>query len=175
VATTEFKPIGVTLDVSPRVTHLNDIIANISAKQSSVSGLTDTGVPIEDKREAETTLTVKDGQTIFIGGLRNHADRLEVSKVPVLGDVPVINFLFRNTRSEKTNTELMVFLTCHVLGDRCCRILRPASRKPTTSSDSLPRGAGFAAGACSVRWRSLASMRDPDVEMAPGEVSRARG
>ncbi len=116
VATTEFKPIGVTLDVSPRVTHLNDIIANISAKQSSVSGLTDTGVPIEDKREAETTLTVKDGQTIFIGGLRNHADRLEVSKVPVLGDVPVINFLFRNTRSEKTNTELMIFLTCHVLG-----------------------------------------------------------
>jgi type II secretory pathway component GspD/PulD (secretin) len=117
VSTTEFKSIGVTLDVTPRVTHENEIIAEIDAKQSSVSGLTDTGVPIEAKREAKTTLNVKDGQTIFIGGLRRHDDRLEVNKVPVLGDVPVLNFLFRNTKGEKVNTELMVFLTCRVMGE----------------------------------------------------------
>lgn len=117
VATTAFKPIGVTLEVEPRVTHNNEIIAHILAKESSVSGLTETGIPIEDKRQAETTLNVKDGQTIFIGGLRNHSNRLGINKVPVLGDVPVLNFLFRNTRAEKTNTELMIFLTCHVLGE----------------------------------------------------------
>jgi type II secretory pathway component GspD/PulD (secretin) len=116
VSTTEFKPIGVTMQVTPRVTHTNEIIADLEAKQSSVSGLTETGVPIEDKREATTTLSVKDGQTIFIGGLRNRSDRLEVNKVPVLGDVPILNFLFRNTSTEKVNTELMIFLTCHVMG-----------------------------------------------------------
>lgn len=117
VATTEFKPIGVTLEVSPRVTHNNDIITEVQAKQSSVNGITETGVPIEAKREASTTLSIRDGQTIFIGGLRRHDDRLEVNKVPVLGDIPVVNFLFRNTKGEKVNSELMIFLTCRVLGE----------------------------------------------------------
>lgn len=118
VASTSFKDIGVTLDVTPRVTHENDILIEVQTKQSSVSGLTETGVPIEEKREAQTSLRVQDGRTIFIGGLRNVTDRLEVSKVPLLGDIPVVNFMFRNTDTEKINTELLVFLTCSVLGEQ---------------------------------------------------------
>ncbi|MFA6244376.1 MAG: secretin N-terminal domain-containing protein, partial [Candidatus Hydrogenedentales bacterium] len=117
VASTEFKPIGVTLEVTPRVTHDNSTIVNVQAKQSSVSGLTESGVPIEDKREAETTLRAQDGRTIFIGGLRNVTDRLSVSKVPVLGDIPVLNLAFRSRDLEKINTELMIFLTCRVMGE----------------------------------------------------------
>lgn len=117
VASTEFKPIGVTLEVTPRITHTNDTIVEINAKQSSVSGLTETGVPIEDKREATTTLRAENGKTIFIGGLRNVSDRLNVSKVPVLGDIPVLNFMFRNTDTEKVNTELLIFLKCNVLAE----------------------------------------------------------
>jgi general secretion pathway protein D len=104
VASTEFKDIGVTLNVTPRVTHEDTIIVDVAAKQSSVSGLTETGVPIEDKREASSTLSMPNGSTIFIGGLRNYSDRLEVSKIPLLGDIPVINFMFRNTDVEKINT-----------------------------------------------------------------------
>ncbi|MCC6796713.1 MAG: AMIN domain-containing protein [Candidatus Hydrogenedentes bacterium] len=115
VASTEFKPIGVTLDVTPRITHTNDTIVLIQAKQSSVSGLTETGVPIEDKREAQTTLRAQDGRTIFIGGLRNTSNVLNVNKIPVLGDIPVLNFMFRNTNAEKQNTELLIFLTCRVM------------------------------------------------------------
>ncbi|NUM52175.1 MAG: AMIN domain-containing protein [Candidatus Hydrogenedentes bacterium] len=115
VASTEFKPIGVTLDVTPRITHTNDTIVLLQAKQSSVSGLTETGVPIEDKREAQTTLRAQNGRTIFIGGLRNTSNNLNVSKIPVLGDIPVLNFMFRNTNVEKVNTELLIFLTCHVM------------------------------------------------------------
>jgi type II secretory pathway component GspD/PulD (secretin) len=115
VATTEFKPIGVTLEVTPRITHDNATIVQVAAKQSSVSGLTETGVPIEDKREAESTLRVNDDRTIFIGGLRNISDRISVSKVPILGDVPLLNILFRNNDLEKVNTELLIFLTCHVI------------------------------------------------------------
>lgn len=115
VASTEFKPIGVNLEVTPRVTHDNDIVVQVLAKQSSVSGLTETGVPIEDKREASTTLLTSDGRTIFIGGLRNVSDRIDASKLPVLGDVPLVNFLFKSTDIEKINTELLVFLTCTVV------------------------------------------------------------
>jgi type II secretory pathway component GspD/PulD (secretin) len=115
VATTNFKDIGITLTVMPRVTHDNHIIVDLDAKQSSVSGLTETGVPIEDKREATTTLTVADGQTIFIGGLRNVSDRLDTNKIPVLGDIPVLGFMFKNTAAEKIHTELMIFLTTHVI------------------------------------------------------------
>jgi type II secretory pathway component GspD/PulD (secretin) len=117
VATTEFKPIGVSLMVTPRVTHEDDIIVDVEAKESSVSGLTEDGIPIEDKRLARTTLLTNNGKTIFIGGLRNISDRVDVSKIPLLGDVPVVNFMFRSTDIEKIHTELMVFLTCHVLGE----------------------------------------------------------
>ncbi len=117
VASTEFKPIGVTLEVTPRVTHDKSTIVEVQAKQSSVSGLTESGVPIEDKREAQTTLRAQDGRTIFIGGLRNVTDRLSVSKVPVLGDIPVLNLAFRSRDLEKINTELLIFLTCRVMGE----------------------------------------------------------
>ncbi len=116
VASTSFKDIGITLEVTPRVTHSNDIIAEILAKQSSISG-TANGIPIEDKRETATTLKTADGRTIFIGGLRRVDDQLQANKVPVLGDVPIMNVLFRNTQVNKTHTELLVFLTCRVVGE----------------------------------------------------------
>lgn len=117
VATTAFKEIGIELNVRPRVTHDNDIIVTLDAKQSSVSGLTADGIPIEDKRVAQNTLRTSDNRTIFIGGLRNINHQMDVSKIPVLGDVPVVNFLFRSTDIEKTHTELLIFLTCHVIGE----------------------------------------------------------
>jgi type II secretory pathway component GspD/PulD (secretin) len=117
VSSTEFKEIGIQLTVTPRVTHENDILVELNTKQSSISGLTGDGIPIEDKRVADTTLRMKNGRTIFIGGLRNINDRTDVSKIPVLGDVPIINFMFRTTDKEKIHTELLIFLTCNVIED----------------------------------------------------------
>lgn len=137
VATTEFKDIGVTLEVTPRVTHEDDTIIAIKAKQSSVSGLTETGVPIEDLREAETTLRAEDGRTIFIGGLRNVSDTHAVSKVPVLGDIPLLNVVFKNSDIEKVNTELLIFLTCKVLGDNLPE-LSPSHQREYDKLDAAP-------------------------------------
>ena len=117
IGSTKFKEIGTILEVTPRVTHDNNIIAEIDAKESTVVGFTVTEVPIEAKRQAQTTLRLADGQTIFIGGMRSFEDRLIVRKTPILGDIPILNFLFTNKRSEQTNTELMIFLTCNVLPD----------------------------------------------------------
>ncbi len=117
IGTTKFKEIGTILTVTPRVTHDNHIIAAIEAKESTVVGFTSAEVPIEAKREATTTLRLRDGQTIFIGGMRSYEDRLTVRKTPILGDIPILNFLFSHKRSEQTNTELLIFLTCSVLPD----------------------------------------------------------
>jgi len=138
VATTEFKDIGVTLMVTPRVTHENDTIVEIQAKQSSVSGLTETGVPIEDLRQAQTTLRAEDGRTIFIGGLRNVSDTHTVSKVPVLGDIPLLNIAFKNTNIEKVNTELLIFLTCRVLHDPMSD-LTPSHQREYDKLDATPK------------------------------------
>ncbi len=138
VASTEFKPIGVTLQVTPRVTHDDDIIVDVQTKQSSISGITETGVPIEDKREASTTLLTSNGRTIFIGGLRNVSDRLDISKLPVLGDIPIARFLFSQNDVEKINTELLVFMTCNVV-DKELPELSPEQRARHDKLDTVPQ------------------------------------
>ena len=137
VASTEFKPIGVTLEVTPRVTHENDIIVDVQTKQSSISGLSETGVPIEDKRQASTTLLTGNGRTIFIGGLRNVSDRIDISKLPVLGDIPIAKFLFSQNDVEKVNTELLVFMTCKVV-EKELPELSPELRLRHDKLDSVP-------------------------------------
>ena len=115
VASTAFKNVGITLEVTPRVTHNNDILVDLNTKQSSISGFSADNVPIEEKRVAMTTLRTTDNRTIFIGGLRRVDNTTDIRKLPVLGDVPVLNFMFRSNTINKTHTELLIFLTCHVI------------------------------------------------------------
>ena len=114
---TEFKPIGTTLEVTPQVTHDNHIIATISAKESTSSQVVN-GVPVEDLRQIDTTPHIASGQTIYVGGLRKNNDTVSIRKVPVLGDVPVVNFLFRSNQRSETVNELLIFLTCSVIEDQ---------------------------------------------------------
>ena len=117
MTSTAFKDIGTVLEVTPQVTHDDHILVDVMAKQSSVSRYATNGVPVEAKREASTSLRARNGQTIYIGGLRRLDELNDVEKVPILGDVPVMNFMFRhNTRTEKC-TELLIFMTCNVLPD----------------------------------------------------------
>lgn len=113
---TEFKPIGTELTVTPTVTHDNHIIAKILAKESTSSQEVN-GIPVEDKRQIETTPHIASGETIYVGGLRKNNDTVSIRKIPLLGDVPVMNFLFRSNQRNETINELLIFLTCTVLGD----------------------------------------------------------
>lgn len=118
---TQFKEVGTVLEVTPSVTHDRHIILNLDAKESGTLGEFQ-GVPIEDKRSLETTLRIASGQTIFVGGLRKKDMDTTVRKVPVLGDIPVMNFLFRsNSRSERVN-ELLIFMTCDILDEDLPRL-----------------------------------------------------
>lgn len=113
---TSFKDVGTLLEVTPRVTHDDHIISEVNVKESNTSG-TFNNVPIENKRELSTSLRMANGQTVFMGGLRKNGDELNTRKVPVLGDVPVVNFLFRNNKKTDRKNELVVFLTCNVVKD----------------------------------------------------------
>lgn len=113
---TRFKDIGTVLTVTPRVTHDNHIIVDIAGKESGTAGEFN-GIPIEAKREVQSTLRMMSGQTIFIGGLRKSDRDATIRKVPVLGDIPLVNFAFKNNRRTEQVNELMIFLTCTVLED----------------------------------------------------------
>ncbi|MCK5860985.1 MAG: hypothetical protein KAH38_00780, partial [Candidatus Hydrogenedentes bacterium] len=113
---TEFKDVGTIFTVTPSVAKDNTIIARIEGKESNLSGEFQ-GIPIEDKREVSSTMRMGDGQTIFVGGLRKSNANTTMKKVPVLGDVPIVNFLFRTNQRVESINELLVFLTCTVIPD----------------------------------------------------------
>ncbi|MFH1613920.1 MAG: secretin N-terminal domain-containing protein [Planctomycetota bacterium] len=116
LTSTEFKEVGVTLEVSATVMDNEDrIMLTIKPKQSAKVGDSIVGdVPIVDTREAETTLLMEDGQVVLIGGLRKKETTISRDQVPLLGDLPLLGFLFSKDTKETKNTELLVFLSPHI-------------------------------------------------------------
>jgi type II secretory pathway component GspD/PulD (secretin) len=118
LASTEFKEVGITLVVSALVTDDNEILLTVEPEQSvntGVFGIDD--VPIIDTRKAKTTLLLKDGQIVAMGGLRRQEKTKERDQVPVLGDLPLVGFLFRKEKITTINSELIVFLSPHIYTD----------------------------------------------------------
>jgi type II secretory pathway component GspD/PulD (secretin) len=113
----EFIEVGTILSVVPRITEDNNILLDISAEESTyqmreVVGASETStVPEKMQNRAETQVLVHDTQTIVIGGLRTGNLSDSVQKIPFLGDVPVIGRAFRNTKKERKDQELLVFIT----------------------------------------------------------------
>ncbi len=114
VSNIEFKNIGVTLDVTPQITSDQSIIVELDARESSISGFSE-GVPIEDSRTARTTLLINNGQTIYLAGLRSISVTSDSSRFPMLGSIPLVGFFFREATLKDSRTELLVFLTVHVV------------------------------------------------------------
>jgi len=126
IGTTSFKEVGVSLEVTPHVTRDEmlrlRIIPEFSTSPRSVN-VAAAGAdsaypqPVIDKRTADTTLLIKNGETIVLGGLRKKETNQRINKVPLLGDIPVAGILFRNTSEKVVNRELVVFLTPKVVSE----------------------------------------------------------
>jgi len=114
LTSTEFKEVGITLEVSGTITDGNNIFLTLDAQQSVQTGESTTGVPVVDAREIDTSLMLKDGQIIVIGGLRRQEKIKQVNQIPILGDIPLLGFLFRYTNTVLNNTELIVFVSPHI-------------------------------------------------------------
>jgi pilus assembly protein CpaC len=116
----EFKEFGVLLGFTPVVLDGETINLKIRPEVSSLDfsqGLVSAGfrIPVIRKNQAATTINVKDGESFAIGGLINNEVRQAVTKIPVLGDIPVLGALFRSTRFQMGETELLFLVTVKVV------------------------------------------------------------
>lgn len=110
---TRFLDAGIILDVVPHVyqdEHSSYVKLDLKPEVSFASGSVN-GVPILSVRRSETIANVRNGQTLIVGGILSEEERNVVSKVPVLGDLPLIGALFRHKEKAKDRTELMIFVT----------------------------------------------------------------
>ncbi len=116
--------VGITLDVTPSISSDGYVRLDITPEISILSDRTtqideNFQAPIITQRRVETTVTVKDGETVVIGGLIQTSDSVTKTKTPLLGDLPVVGGLFRSTDQAQIKTELLVILTPHVIpGER---------------------------------------------------------
>lgn len=111
---TEFKEVGIKLSVTATLTEDNLIFLIVDSEQNVVVGESVTEVPIIDTRKTKSELLLKDGQLVVMGGLRRKEITKQTNQVPILGDIPLIGFLFKYTNTVVNNTELIVFLSPHI-------------------------------------------------------------
>jgi len=114
--TIERKDVGLTLKVKPQVSEGGNVKLVIQQEVSSVSESTQQGI-ITNKRAIETTVLVRDGEAIVLGGLIQDDARQGMDKVPGLGNLPLLGGLFRAETRKRTKTNLMVFLRPVVVRD----------------------------------------------------------
>ena len=104
-------PIGIIMLVRPRVNTDGQITMHVHPVVSSVTGIGAGNLPQTSSREAETTVRVKDGETIVIGGLIHDEMSKVVQEIPYLSKLPLVGELFRNTSTNHRHSEIMVFIT----------------------------------------------------------------
>ena len=114
LTSTEFKEVGVKLDVTAILVDTNSIFLTVDTEQNVKTGESNTEVPIVDTRKAHTSLLLGDGQVVIIGGLRRQERTEEIDQIPILGDLPIIGALFKSTNTIVKNSELIVFLSPHI-------------------------------------------------------------
>ena len=111
----EYRDAGIILKYTPRVNADGTITATIHTEVSTPQYVEDLKAYRFNTRSADTTVTVRDGEPMVIGGLIGAEESKAVSKIPFLGDLPILGALFRNNRKSKSESELMIFITAHVL------------------------------------------------------------
>lgn len=115
--TFERQPVGVSLRVTPHINEGDKIILDIEQEVSSISGQNNNGEFITNERSLNTQVLSNDGQVVILGGLMRDDVQTSMTKVPVLGSIPVLGRLFRSTDDSIAKTNLMVFIRASVIRD----------------------------------------------------------
>lgn len=111
----EYKDVGVVLNITPHINEDNFVRLKLNQKVSSVVSGVDTGRPTTLKREAKTVVVVKDKETIVIGGMLGDSTNEGTGKVPCLGNLPLLGWLFKSYNKAREKTNLYVFITPHIV------------------------------------------------------------
>ncbi|MFB2863477.1 GspD family T2SS secretin variant ExeD [Aeromonas sp. MdU4] len=119
--TIERKTVGTKLTVTPQINEGDSVLLTIEQEVSSVAQTQATGTanlgPTFDTRTVKNAVLVKSGETVVLGGLMDDQTKEQVSKVPLLGDIPVLGYLFRSTSNTTSKRNLMVFIRPTILRD----------------------------------------------------------
>jgi type II secretory pathway component GspD/PulD (secretin) len=110
----QYVNVGVTLQIAPRVSSDGYVSSHVFCVVSSVTGFSQ-GYPTISQREAETSATVRDGDSFVIGGLSQEDVINTHSKVPLLGDIPILGQAFRKDSKTESKTELYIVVTPHIV------------------------------------------------------------
>lgn len=116
-----YTDVGIILKVTPFITSDGQVEMIVAPEISSVSATDSVTIsegvqaPVIDKRSADTVVVTPDGQTVIIGGLIADRKTELVNKIPILGDLPWLGFFFRSTTKTDVKTELLIFLTPHIV------------------------------------------------------------
>jgi pilus assembly protein CpaC len=141
--TIQFRPFGVRLDFTANIDQENIIRLHVAPEVSSldftnsitISGFT---VPAISTRRAETELELKDGQSFGIAGLLDHRAQAQLSKIPGLADIPILGQLFRSKSINRSNAELLVLVTPHIVDPVHVESPPPPEPKPVIPYLDIP-------------------------------------
>ena len=121
---TEFKDYGIIMQFRPIVDAQNRIVSSIHVEISKPNGESVDGQPILERRRTDSVVTVAPGMTMVIGGLMDSSESKTVSKLPFLGDIPIIGEFFKYTSKSRDKQELAVLITPYLVDDDNLSITR---------------------------------------------------
>ncbi|MDX8509837.1 type II and III secretion system protein family protein [Mesorhizobium captivum] len=128
-----FKQFGVNLNFTPVVLDDGKIHMKLAPEVSDLNGFTTAGDPIFTNRKLSTTVDLRDGQSFAVGGLLSSKNTIQQEQVPWLGQVPIVGALFRNSSTQKEETELVVVVTPHLV-----RPVKPGEQLATPFDKARP-------------------------------------
>ncbi|TFW29846.1 type IV pilus secretin PilQ, partial [Duganella callida] len=113
----QFRKANLRLEVTPQITPDGNVVIDVDVNKDSVGQETRSGFAI-DTKHVKTQVMVDNGGTVVLGGIYQQTERSTTDKVPLLGDVPVLGYLFRSNSKTNDKTELLVFITPKIVAER---------------------------------------------------------
>ena len=132
----EYRDAGIILKYTPRINVDGTITATIHTEVSTPQYVEDLKAYRFNTRSADTIVTVRDGEPMVIGGLIGAEDAKSVRKIPFLGDLPILGALFKSHKKDKTESELLIFFTAHVINGAGVGV--PKNVKYSVPAGNLP-------------------------------------
>lgn len=118
----EFKEFVLKLEVTPQITPDGNVLLEVEVTKDAVGRLVQTAlgtfIPAKDTRSVQTKVLVENGGTVILGGIFEQVESNNVNKVPLLGDIPFLGWLFKNQSKTEDKTELLIFISPRVVSER---------------------------------------------------------
>jgi len=124
----EYRPIGMEVAARPSITPEDSVDMVVGVELSSLLADIVNAQPVQDKMKTTTNMIVQNGQTLMLGGILFQKDSRTEVKLPLLGDLPLIGGLFRHNTVDRSNRELLVFITPHVVAEGATEVPENAAQ-----------------------------------------------